>query len=218
MGVRGGLRTSGFGLRVGILLIAAQARADVKVDWAKGLVTADGVGVADRHAPNPAVARGTSQRVAEDAAKHAIAAEIAKLPLAAGGKLGDKLADKAIKARIDRAVDAATTIDAEPETDGSWRVVMAVPIEALRQAIAGTRALGAGDAGPQVVVIDGVTAKPAIGWKIGTLDPATLWVSELPAWAKDAPHVRAKSAARGAISVDGMQGSAATLFVILQTP
>jgi len=190
---------------VGIL--ANTAHADV--DWAKGLVIATAAGVADRHAPSPSVARGTSRRGAEDAAKKLLAAEVAKLPLAAGGTVAGQTA---AKDRIARAVDAALTIDAEPETDGSWRVTLAVPIEAVRVAIAGPRALDPkGDAGPPVVVVDGVKAKPSVGWTIGGIAAATVWVDKAPA---GAPHVTAKSAAKGAIDVDGMTGTASTLFVI----
>ncbi len=60
-----------------IAALTSSARADVAVDWAKGLVTANGVGIADRHAPNPAVARGTSRRGAEDAARKKLADEVA---------------------------------------------------------------------------------------------------------------------------------------------
>src|SRR2546430_13453817 len=98
-----------------LVLAATPARADV--DWGKGLITADGVGVADRHAPSPAVARGTSRRGAEDQARRALASELAKLPLAAGRKLG---ADK-----IEKVVAGAFAVAAEPETDGAWRVTLA---------------------------------------------------------------------------------------------
>jgi hypothetical protein len=204
-----------------LVMIARVAHADggAKVDWAKGLVIANGVGVADRHAPNPAVARGTSRRGAEDAAKKVIAAKVRELPLAGGAKLADKLEDKAIKARLDQAIEAAISLDAEPETDGAWRVTMAVPIEAVRQAVFGARTLAdKGDAGPAVIVLDGVTAKPAIGWRVNLLDAATLWMSELPPWAKDAPHTKAKRAKAGTIDVDGIDATAATLFIILQAP
>ncbi len=199
-----------------VLFFCGTARADdATVDWARGLVTANGIGIADRHAPNPAVARGTSRRAAEDAAKATIAAALPKLPLAAGGKVGDKVGDKDVKARIDRAVDAAIAIAAEPETDGSWRVAMAVPIEAVREAIAGPRALPAdGDAGPAVVVIDGGTGKPAVGWTVGGKSVATVWVKDVPAWARDAPHVKAKAGKHGDVEVDGMIGGDATLYVI----
>jgi hypothetical protein len=203
------------------LAIAVPARADdaARIDWAKGLVIADGVGVADRHAPNPAVARGTSRRGAEEAAKKLIRTKLRELPLASGVKVGDKLADKAIAERLERAVDAAISLAAEPETDGAWRVTMAVPIEAVRQAIVLPRKLDdKGDTGPAIVVIDGVTVKPAVAYRIGKLDAPTVWVKEVPAWAKDAPHVKATRAKGGTIEIAGTDATAATLFVIVQAP
>ena len=173
---------------------AAQAedRDAARIDWARGLVIAGGVGVADRHAPSPAVARGTSRRGAEDAAKAALGVAIAALPLAAGGTAG---------ARAHGALAAVVELEAEPETDGAWHVVMAVPIEAVRQAVAGRGrpVAAAGDKGAAVVVIDGVPAmaKPAVGWTVGGSAAATLWVTALPAWAKDAPHVRVTGATNG---------------------
>jgi len=201
-----------------VVLVTARASADAKVDWARALVIADGIGVADRHAPSPAVARGTSRRAAEDAAKKQIAAKLAELPVAAGGRVGEaKDGDR--KARLARAIDDAITLAAEPETDGAWRVTMAVPIEGIRQAMAGPREVGAdGDHGPQVVVVEGVNAKPAVGWKIGALEAPTLWVSAIPDWARSAPHAKAKSAKAGVIDVPGSDATAATLFVIVMKP
>lgn len=200
-----------------VALGASSAQAEVKVDWARGLVIADAVGLADRHAPNPAVARGTSRRRAEDAARKLLATRLDDLPLAAGGKVGDPAKDKDVKARLERAVANAITVAADPETDGAWKVTMAVPIEAVRQAITGPRALGDGDGdkGPTVIVVEGVGAKPAVGWKIGGLEAPALWVTEVPAWAKDAPRVKAKSAKAGVIDVGGIDATAATLFVIV---
>jgi hypothetical protein len=198
------------------LLVATPAYADVKVDWARGLVIADAVGVADRHAPNPAVARGTSRRVAEEAAERALAAKLGELPLASGGKVADRAKDPASKARLDRVIEAAYPLAADPQTDGSWRVTMAIPIEAVRQALDGPRAWpAAGDEGPQVVVVEGVGAKPAVGWQIAGRSAASVWVTELPAWAKDAPRVRARSAKAGAIELAGIAAGPATLFVIV---
>src|SRR5881396_2317502 len=143
-------------MRLALLVVAAAARVaaadDVRVDWASGLVIADGLGIADRHAPSPAVARGTARRPAEDAAKKRLRAHVLDLPLATGGKVGDHVGDAAVKARLDHAIEAAFALAAEPETDGAWHVTMAVPIEAVRQAIAGPRAWpAAGDADPPVV-------------------------------------------------------------------
>src|SRR5690242_5647577 len=95
-----------------ILVLGSTAYAEPKIDWSRGLVIADAVGVADRHAPNPAVARGTSRRVAEAAAKKLIAAKLDELPLAGGGKVGDRAADADVKVRLARAVDAAMTLSA----------------------------------------------------------------------------------------------------------
>ena len=145
-----------------LVLLCATARADVKVDWARGLVIADVVGVADRHAPNPAVARGTSRRGAEDAAKKQLAGKLDDLPLAGGGTVGGRAKDKAVKLRLERAVQNAITLAADPETDGAWRVSLAVPIEAVHQAIAGARALAGADKGPPVVIVEVASVKPAV--------------------------------------------------------
>jgi hypothetical protein len=198
-----------------VLALATSAHADAKVDWGRGLVIAEGIGIADRHAPNPSVARGTSRRPAEDAARTEIRAKVMTLPLAGGGKVADKAKDAAVKERLERAIADAFALAAEPDTDGSWKVTMAVPIEAVRQAITGPRALPApGDAGVPIVVVEGVSAAPAVGWTVGGLDAASIWVTELPSYAKASPHVRGK-AKGGTIEVAGMQGTAATLFVIV---
>ena len=209
-----------------LVLLALAATAHADTDWSTGLVTATGIGIADRHAPSPAAAREPARHAAEDAARKKLAAQIPALPLAGGGKVGDKLGDAAIKARVDRAVAAAIVVDAIPETDGSYRVTMGVPVEAIRQALAGgPRALGTGDgdAAAAVIVVEGVpaAAKPAIGWTVESLAAPTLWVKAVPAWAKDAPRLKAKSASSGTITLSGkvtgdLRGGDATLFVIVQ--
>lgn len=192
-------------------MIAANARADV--DWAKGLVTADGIGVANRAAPTPAAARGPARRMAEDAARKGLAAQLGALPLADGGKLESKLGDKATKDAVERAVANALVVAADPETDGSWRVTMGVPIEALRQAMAGPRTITAADDAPAVVVVQSA-AKPAIGYKVGGLEAATVFAKDVPAWAKDAPRVKAKGVKGGVIDVEVGKATGATLFVV----
>lgn len=202
-----------------ITVIAGGASvAHAEVDWARGWVTADGFGVANRAAPTPAAARGPARRLAEDAARKKLAPQLASLPLAEGGTLADKLGDAKVKAAVDRALAEAIVIDADPQTDGSWKLTMAVPIEAIRQALVGPRALAAtddGDGGPPVVIVDGAGgAKPAVGYQLGTLAAATIFVKDLPAWAKDAPRVKAKSAKAGVIDLAPGKATAATLFVI----
>src|SRR4051794_28468754 len=188
------------------IVIQASAVADretsdaARVDWAAGWVIAGGTGIADRHAPSPAVALGTSKRGADEAARQRIAAVLPALALAAGGKLADRLADPEIKARVDAALAAAIEVTAEPETDGSWHVIRALPLEAIRLALAAPRALPpGGDTGPPVVIVEGVGAHPAIGWTVGGVAAATLWVKDVPAWAKSAPRIRARSSRGGAI-------------------
>jgi hypothetical protein len=204
--------------RIVIVLATTAGVARADVDWAKGLVTAEGIGVANRAAPTPAAARGPARRMAEEAAKKQIAAQLGALPLATGGKLEAKWKDAAVKAEVDRAVAHAIVVTADPETDGSWRVTLGVPIEALRQALAGgARAIGGADDAPAVVVVDGAASvKPAIGYKLGAIEAAVVFVKDVPAWAKDAPHVKAKGAKAGVIDVDGapVNASGATLFVI----
>jgi hypothetical protein len=188
----------------------------VRIDWAAGQVIAGGTGIADRHAPSPAVALGTSRRSAEDAARRRLAGAIASLPVAGGSTLASRLTDRSVKSRIDAAVDAAITVAAEPETDGSWHVVLALPIEALRIAISEPRSVPpGGDRGPAVVVVEGVAAEPAIGWTIAGVPAAAIWVDRAPAWARDAPRVKARSARAGAIELGSTPGSAATLYVVL---
>lgn len=193
------------------------ARDAAVVDWAAGWVIAGGTGIADRHAPSPAVALGTSRRGAEDAARRRIADALGALPLAGGGALADRLGDAALRARIDAAVAAAIAVAAEPETDGSWHVTLAVPLEAIRIALTAPRALpAAGDRGPPVVVVEGVAARPAIGWTVAGVEAATVWVAAVPAWAKDAPRIAARSARGGAIDAPGTR-TAATLYVIVSS-
>ena len=204
---------------IGTVRDAAADRDDTdaaRIDWAAGWVIAGGIGIADRHAPSPAVALGTSRRGAEEAAKRRISKKLGALPLAAGGTLADKLADRSIQTRVGAAVEAAITVAAEPETDGSWHVTLAVPLEAIGQALGEPRALApTGDSGPPIVVVEGVAAKPAIGWTVGGIAAATLWVKDIPSWAKDAPRVRARSAKDGAIAIAAAPGTAATLYVLV---
>ena len=187
-----------------------------EVDWGKGLVTAPGIGLADRQAPNPAVARGPARRRAEDAARARLAAQLPAIPLAGGGTLKDKLGDPAVKARVDAAIAGAFVIAADPETDGSWKVTMAVGLEAIRQAVAGgPRQVTASDDAPAAAIVEGAAATPALGYTIGGLAAATVFVTEVPAWAKGAPKLKAKTVRGAAIEAEVGKATAATLFVIL---
>lgn len=197
------------------------APGGAQIDWERGQVTATGIGLADRHAPNPVVARGPARRRAEDAARAALAKAMPELPLASGERLADALADPDVKARVDRAIADARAVATELETDGSWQVTLAVPVEAVRQAVTGPRALPAGgDAeGAPVVIVEGVTAAPAVGYTVGGLAAPTVWVDQVPAWAKRAPRVKSTGTKAGAIEAPlaklAPSATDATLFVIV---
>jgi hypothetical protein len=201
-----------------LVLFAQTATAAPVVDWESGRVLADGIGLADRQAPNAAVARGPARRKAEDDARRELREFVSTLPVAGGKTLKDRLADPAIAARVDRAVANALTVTAAPETDGAWVVTLAVPIEALRQAIDGPRTLASdGDKGPAVIVVEGAAAaKPALGTTIGGASAPIVWVKKVPEWAAKAPRIKARSAKDGAIEADTKSASPSTLFVVLQ--
>lgn len=210
------------GIVLGLLLVGegggiADPKSDApRVDWERGLVIAGGVGVADRHAPSPAVARGTARRGAEDLARKALTDAVAKLPIATGGTVGDKLGDAAVAARVKAAVDDAFALDADPETDGAWHVTMAVPVEAIRQAITGPRAVTGkgGDTAAPVVIVK-AKAAPAIGYTVAGHPAATVFAASPPAWAKGKLQLTAKSVAGGTIEIDLKEPTDATVFVIV---
>lgn len=204
----------------------ATARAEVTIDWARGVITAPGIGLADRQAPNPAVARGPSRRRAEEAARRELAAAVPALPLAAGGTVATASADAAVRARVDQAIAGAITLTADPETDGSWQVTMAVPLEAIRIALAGPtpRQLPqAGDRGAPVLIVDDVpaTIRPALGYTINGTSAPCVWVTAttVPAWATRAPRAKASAVTAGGLTATGGPAKPAptdgTVFVLV---
>jgi hypothetical protein len=153
--------------------LAGDAAADretgdaARVDWAAGWLIAGGTGIADRHAPSPAVALGTSRRGAEDAARRRLAGAVGALPLASRRRPGGPARRRRGQGAGRRRRRRGDRARGRPETDGSWHVTLAVPLEAIRLALEAPRALPtAGDHGPAVVVVDGVAARPAIAWTV----------------------------------------------------
>jgi hypothetical protein len=69
--------------------------------------------------------------------------------------------------------------------------------------------------GPPVVIVEGAQVAPAVGYRLGALAAAAVWVPQVPAWAKDAPRVKARGARGGAIELADAKGSESTLFVIV---
>ena len=138
------------------------------------------------------------------------------MPLGDGGALKRKLADKATGDRVAQTVERAIAIAATLETDGSWRVTLGVPLEAIRLALGAPRELpAAGDTDPPIVIVEGVKHKPALGVTVGGIAAAALFVRELPAWATTAPRVKATGGKAGAITLAAPHGGPSTLFVLL---
>jgi hypothetical protein len=214
-----------------ITAVASTAAADVvdttadgaTIDWSRGVVTATGVGLADRHAPSPAVGRVASRRRAEDAARGKLAAALAQVPWIAGGSpeaLG-------VLAKRDGWLETrAVVIDATLNPDGSWRVTLGLPIEAIRIGLAGPRVLPtAGDRdAPRAVVIDARVVKglaPVGGVGIGsaTATGTTLWRDrDPPAALVGAKPVRlaATGFTAGVLAVDGtVPDLGGTLIVVV---
>ena len=66
-----------------------------------------------------------------------------------------------------------------------------------------------------MIVVEGVAAKPALGYTVGGLAAPTVWVKDVPTWARAAPRVKASGATAGAIALPATTASEATLFVIV---
>jgi hypothetical protein len=203
-----------------VAVFAATARADVTqtikgaaVDWSDGTITAKGVGPADRHAPAPAVARDAALAHAKAAAAKTLVAAAKALPGAHG--LDDAaLVDAASRATI-------TTMDLG--TDGSVTVQLAIPIEAVRVAIAGPRATAPSVDPPAPVVIVDATKlklKPQLGLAIGAWTGQVLFVDAMPAEndprTGDHPvHRTATKASAGKLAIDGDPPAAGALAVVV---
>jgi hypothetical protein len=209
-------------IAVGILATSAIARADVTaqvggatVDWSRGVITARGVGPADRHAPSPAVARDAARVRAEDAARKALAAAAKQLPgVEAGALADDKLA---------RAVARATVATMDLGTDGSVTISLALPVEAVRVAIAGPRRAepSAGDAPPAMIVdATKLTVAPRVGLAIAAWTGPVLFVDAAPKdgdpLVGDHPVRRTATALNGAaLAIDGDPPAAGALAVVV---
>lgn len=190
------------------------------VDWSRGLVTATAVGLADRHAPSPAVGRAASRRRADDAARTGLATALGEVPWIDGGKPAE------LATRDGWIAAHAVEVDATLNPDGSWKVTLGLPIEAVRLGLAGPRALPSdGDKdGTRALVIDARkvdAAAPIGGLAIGAAGTAgaTLWVERTPGAevVGDKPVERVASAVKnGVITVDGsVPDLAGTLIVVV---
>jgi hypothetical protein len=185
--------------------------AAVDVDWTRGVAIARAVAPADRRAPSPAVARSGARRAAEDRARAMLAAAARALPWAAGGTVGEAVDDKGAAAALEAAVARAAVTAADYLTDGSVRVTVALPIEAVRQALDGPRAVAAGAAvegAVTAVVVDARGAKvaPAVGLAVGEARGPVLVAHAKPSAAvlgAKVVTVKATAARAGTLAVAG---------------
>jgi hypothetical protein len=198
-------------LIVALVALAAPVRAEVstdlasggRVDWSRGVVTVIGVGLADRHAPAPAVGRAASRRRADEDARAKLATALGEVPWITGEKPGD------LATREGWIEAHAVTLAADLAPDGSWRVTVGLPVEAIRLGLAGPRALPAdGDAAKGAIVVDAtkLDATPTGGATIGGAGAQVLWVDAPPpaALVGAKPEKRAaKAVTAGAVEVDG---------------
>jgi hypothetical protein len=202
-----------------IALVAAVAAAapvttkvaGADVDWTRGLVITHAVAPADRRSPSPAVARSGARRAAEDRGRLQLAAAARALPWAAGGTVGEAVDDKGVAPALEAAVARAAVTAADYLTDGSVRVTMALPVEAVRQALDGPRAVAAGatvDGAVTAVVVDARGAKvaPAVGLAVGEVrGPVLVARAKPPAAVLGAKvvTVKATAARAGTLAVAG---------------
>lgn len=161
-------------------------------DWSAGELWARGLGVADRRAPSPATARDAARLRALVDARRKLVAAARELPWAGGGTLGEVLGEQALQA----AAELARVRSAEPLVDGSWRLELALPLEVLRQAVTGPRAvaLEGGDGGALPLLLvrvaasskasndSKISAAPALGLNVRvagrSLSSAVLWARD----------------------------------------
>ncbi len=187
----------------------------VMLDWTVPGVVAEGIGLADRRAPTPDVARAAARTRGIADARKRLRAAVENVPWANSKTVGALLD----AAQLDAAVAAALVQHAEPQTDGSWRVRLLLPLEVLRQAAQGPRKLeAAGD--PATVAVVAIDAKkvaiaPNVGWLFndgGAPVPcAQRWVTR---W--DGPTIKATAAQAGVITLSKPAGiKPATLCVII---
>jgi hypothetical protein len=195
--------------------VATPAHADV--DWQRGLITIKAVGTADRRAPSPAVARPGALREGETRAEAALLELARGLPRAQGGTIGEAAdADPLVAAALAAVVAAPIEVATDFLPDGSVRVERALPIEAIRQAIAGPeRFVPAGADAITAIVVDArkLKLKPAVGIAVtdgqATLELPALFDGKPPA--DDDPRlgarplrVTAKRLDHGALAGDGI--------------
>jgi hypothetical protein len=114
--------------------------------------------------------------------------------------------DEAAKARLADEIERAPVVEADLLTDGSARVTIALGIEAVRQALSGSRTATTGE-NAVVWIVEAKRATPAVGWAVkvdGTRwDGPVLWARDRSAAPAGAVTAKATAATDGVLSVSG---------------
>jgi hypothetical protein len=185
----------------------AVGEGGVAIDWSAGTLRAKGIGPADRHAPSPAVARVGAKRAAEIQARAKLLKAARALKVADGGSVGAAIdKDAKAKARLEGEIERAPVVETDLLTDGSARVTLTLGIEAVRQALSGSRTATT-DESAVVWIVDAKSATPAVGWalKVGGTrwDGPVLFARDRSGAPADAVAAKATSATDGVLSVSG---------------
>lgn len=140
------------------------------IDWTRGLLIERAAGAANIRAPSAAVARVESHREATKAARERLGARARALVMADGTSVAAaEAANEQIAARLARAIERAVELRAVYSTDGSVMVWVALPLEAVRQAVSGPRVAAEGGHSPVTAIIVDATAvasAPALGMSL----------------------------------------------------
>ncbi len=187
----------------------------VTVDWAAGVMIAKGVGLADRRAPTPDVARAAARSRGVAQARERLSAALLLVPWANGKGTAAQLT----ATQLETLTGTAAIVAAQPQTDGGWQITLQLPLEAVRQAARGNRTLAVdGDvAAAPDVVLDArkLRVAPAVGLRVdeggAIVECATRWVTQWPGASTKISSVNA-----GVIKLSKTAGiKPATLCVII---
>jgi hypothetical protein len=141
----------------------------VTIDWTAGIVQVEaGVGPSLR-APNPQVARVSSEREAMKIAQQRLWKAIEKLPVAGGGTAGERLGKNAdARAALDKDISALAPIRMRHASDGGIEIQLRLPIRRIAAAVGG--AVGTSDG--KVTMASGPRVGARIAVVKGKLEPA----------------------------------------------
>lgn len=149
----------------------------VTLDFVGNELVVHAVAAADRRAPTPAIARPAARLRAEATARAALRTALPLVPFRGTYTLGTLphagIGPEGFAALADLAV--VRVADAMP--DGSWRVVLALPLETVRQAVDGTRTVKPLEVGSDLLWLRAPATwspvvNPVLHWAATTLDCA----------------------------------------------